>query len=175
MLIRIILLEYESSESSEIMTVNYFCVRHENMWKHNQNFELLFFMINLHFTHKTNYLHIEKQLYFPKTVFMWSYFLWKFKEESYTPGILHFFQFAWKEMTHKLSREATAKVFFSPVCILLLHLAPINVFLFHVINQRHCFLWKSIDTLMSLQPPCSCTLWSKWFGRSSYFILKSPQ
>ena len=32
-----------------MMTANYFCVRHKNRGKHNQHFELLYFMINLHF------------------------------------------------------------------------------------------------------------------------------
>ena len=45
--------------SYEIVTKNHFCVRHKNNKKHNQHFEQLFFMINLHFD-ISNYLNIEK-------------------------------------------------------------------------------------------------------------------
>ena len=36
----------------------------------------------------SHYLHIEKQVYFSKTVFFWPYLLWKPNEESYRPSIL---------------------------------------------------------------------------------------
>ena len=35
--------------SNKIVTENYFCVRHKNRRKHNQHFELLYFIINIHF------------------------------------------------------------------------------------------------------------------------------
>ena len=35
--------------SKEIVTENHFCVRHKNRRKHNQQFELLYFIINIHF------------------------------------------------------------------------------------------------------------------------------
>ena len=45
------------------ITTNYFCVCHKNRRKHNQHFELLFFMINLHFKTSDN-LHRAKQFHF---------------------------------------------------------------------------------------------------------------
>ena len=38
-----------AQRSYEIITVNYICVRHKIMQKHNKHFTLLFFKINLHF------------------------------------------------------------------------------------------------------------------------------
>ena len=35
--------------SNEIVTENHFCVRHKNRRKHNQQSELLYFIINIHF------------------------------------------------------------------------------------------------------------------------------
>ena len=41
--------QFSTERSYEIITVNYFCVRHKNRWKHNQHFKMLFFKENLHF------------------------------------------------------------------------------------------------------------------------------
>ena len=73
--------------------------------KHNKQFGILFFMISLRFS-TSNYLYTGKQVYFSKTVFIWSYLLWKAKEDSYKPSMLFIklFYYVWKQTTHKPSK-----------------------------------------------------------------------
>ena len=64
------------------MTANYFCILYKSKPKHNQHSELLFLMINGYFD-TPNYLHIEKQDYFSKTVLIWFYFPLKSEENLF--------------------------------------------------------------------------------------------
>ena len=48
----------------EIISVNYFYVRHKNRRKHNQHFKLLFFKLNSHIgASNYKYLHVGNQIY----------------------------------------------------------------------------------------------------------------
>ena len=67
------------------------------------------------------------------------------------------------------SKEATANIFFFSVYVIVTTCFH-KCFFFHMITGRYCFFQKFIDTLRFLHRPCSCTLWSKWFERSPYFI-----
>ena len=95
---------------------------------------------------------------------IWSYFHWKFKEESCRPSILQMFL---------LFQKNDPQTFTCCDCKKRLQCVIVTTsfdkcFLFHVVTGRHCFLSKFIDTLSSLQSPCSCALWNKWFEKSLF-------
>ena len=48
------------------LTKNYFCARHKNRRKHNQDFKLLLFAINLHFI-KSKQIYTSRKLNLPLT------------------------------------------------------------------------------------------------------------
>ena len=93
---------YETPKELRNYNRKLFCVHHKN---------LSFFMIkNNTLAHQINYVHQEKWIYFLQTVFIWSSFLWKTKEDShgskYNTSVL-----ICLEKRHKPSRVATAKNF----------------------------------------------------------------
>ena len=73
-------------------------------------------------------MQIDKWIYFLQTIFTWSS-LEKPKKTSPNQNTLQNFYSVSKDTTHEPSRVATAKSF-SPVCMLLVQLALINVFYF---------------------------------------------
>ena len=54
------------------------------MGENSQHFKTPYFKGKLHFG-TSNYLRVEKEVYFSLTVFIWSSVLKKFKEDSYGP------------------------------------------------------------------------------------------
>ena len=80
--------------------------------KHNQHYGVLFFTRNLHFG-TSNYLQILKKNYLSSTIFTWSSFFWKSKEDSYRPNKVYqkFLYSVWKVTTQKVttSKVATTK------------------------------------------------------------------
>ena len=138
-------LAFSRLKSYDIKVENYFCVRRKNRRKHNEHFELLFFMKIYTLVHETNYLNIEKQLYFSWVVFIWSYILWRSKEDSHRLSTVYykFCCSVWTETTQKTVEVTTAKNFFSSVYVTVTTCFD-KCFWFHVITGRYCFLNKSL-------------------------------
>ena len=80
-----------------------------------------------------------------------------------------FFYSVWKEMTHKPSKAKQMWKSFSPVFMLLVQLASISYF-YSMWRLEDIIFYKSLSLPWgSLQPPCSCVVWNKWFEISVYF------
>ena len=71
-------------------------------------------------------------------------------------------------MTHKPSKVAAAKMFFSIVYVIDVTCFD-KCFLFDVIAGRRYFFWKFVITVWYFQPPYCRFLSSKYFERSPYF------
>ena len=119
------------------MTEGQFCVRHKNRRKHNQHFELPFFMINLHF----GTLNIKKKKFFlTSSIYLVFSSLRNQRRLAQTNSKVQVFYSVWKETTHKLSKFATAKNVFSSLYGI--GATCFKCFLFHVITGRYSFLIK---------------------------------
>ena len=115
------------------------------MRKNNQHFELLFFMINLHFgisNQLSKYRKIDLLL-ISSICLVFSYLELK-RNDSQTFKCI-----------------ATAKNF-SPVCMLLVQLAPINYFYSMWQLEENVFYKSLLLPWGSFQPPWSCVVWNKW-------------
>ena len=100
------------------MTVIYFCFRHKNRRKHNQRFRLLIF--------KINFRSSRPEVFCRKGV------------------LRNFAKFTGKHLCQSLFFNKVAGL--RQVCISLMQIASMNVFLFHVITGKQCFLYKFIVT-----------------------------
>ena len=110
------------------MTVNYFCVRHENRRKYNEHFKLLFFKINLHVGTSDLMSTYGKLNLLPIN----SIFLFFSSKEIkgrliQTKVYYKLFYSISKEASHKPLKVAAAKNI-SQVCLSLIQLASMNVF-----------------------------------------------
>ena len=154
--------------SYEVITVNYFCVRHKNSRKHNQHFKQLFFKTNLHLSDyistygKLNLLSINRIfLVFPsremQRKLMQTKVYYKLSLSSLKRSILQTF-----------NSSSCKKVF--PSVLIIDTTCFDECFSFRLITANSIFY-----TILSLprglvQPPCCCVLSNKCFERSPHFI-----
>ena len=127
----------------------------------NQHFDLLFFMISLHFG-TSNYLstHRKTSLLLINNINLVLHSLKIRRRLIQTKYTASFFT-VWKETTRKPSKLATAKNIFSSVYVIVTTCFN-KCFLFHAIIGRHNF-YKGLLPWGSLEPPCSYTFRNKRF------------
>ena len=115
---------------------NYFCVHHKNSQKYNQRFKLLFFKLNSHFR-PSDLIHICRKLnlLLINSVYLVVSSLYKQRRLIQTKVHFKFFYPVQIEMTHKASKEAAAKNFFSSVYVIDVTSFD-ECFLSHVMNER---------------------------------------
>ena len=89
---------WESERSYKIVRENYFCVHHKNRRKHNQHFELLFFMINYLSTRRIINLFLINRICLV-------YFSPKIRRKLIQTEVCYksFYSF-WKKKSHKPSK-----------------------------------------------------------------------
>ena len=141
---------------------------HKNWQKENKNFKLK--ISNCNFKHQTKYLYRGNKIYFSSSIFTCSSLLYKSKRDSHRPKYTLFFYSILIETTHKPSKVAASKVFFSSVYVIdatCFH----ESFLFQLITGRYYFLIKDSRHFEIFQPPCCSFPWNKCFVISLYFTL----
>ena len=96
-----------------------FFVRYKNWRKHNQQFKLLFFTINLCFV-LWNQVSSYRKLNLPITTSTYLAFLpLEMQRRLKQTKVYHtFFYFAWKETTHNPLKVSAAKALFSSVYVI---------------------------------------------------------
>ena len=109
--------------------------------------------------HQTKYLHIEFTSY-KQCLLIWSFLLWKTKEDSNRPKCTTNFLYCLKRSNSQPFKSSNWKLFLQ--CVNNYTTCFEKCFLFHVISLS--LFWGSF------QPYYSCFHWNKWFRRSSYFI-----
>ena len=124
------------------MTANYFCILYKSKRKHNQHSELLFLMINGYFD-TPNYLHIEKQDYFSKTVIIWFYFPLK-SEENLFRWVHYFLLICLKRSISQTFKSSNCEKFFSSMHVIVTTRFD-KCFLFHVIAERQTLFFIKLD------------------------------
>ena len=120
--------------SSEIITENYFSVRHKNRRNYNQSFKLLFFNINLHIgSQKKNKCSPHKQ-------YLLCHLFTRNAKKTQMPNYTaRFYTLSEKKRPTNLHKQQLWNIL-SRKRVFLVQLASMNNFLFHVINRTHYFL-----------------------------------
>ena len=114
--------------SYEIITENYFCVRHKSRLKHDQHSKLPFFKLNSHFE-ISNQMSTCWELNLPpiNTIYLIISSLEMQRRLIQIKVHYMFFDSVQTETTHKYSKGVAAKNF-SPECMFWIQLVSMNVF-----------------------------------------------
>ena len=103
--------------SYEIITVNYFCVRHKNRRKHNQHSKLLFFKNNLHSGISDEiWTYGKLHFLFINSIYLVSCSVEMQRRVTQTKVYYNLFYSVWKETSTNLSKVAAVKTVF-PKCV----------------------------------------------------------